>query len=157
VWEASELVMTQHCNHTLSILWQHGEANHQDKIAKWDPLWDCLMVKVTSVTLWIDLWTTVMTLVRQCLQHCVWVRWVFTELIKPKHIDITIKISQAWHNDQYAKDDNWSSKQKGARHVEETHGMTFSVYKHACCWKQNDMMMINSTSSYTIVSEGSAG
>ena len=47
------------------------------------------------------------------------------------------------------KDDNWSNKWEGVRHLEETHGMTFSACNHACHWRHNDMTMINGLSSYT--------
>lgn len=45
--------------------------------------------------------------------------------------------------------DNWYNKRKGARHIMETYGMTFSAWNHAFCWMQNDMTMIKNTSSYT--------
>lgn len=35
-------------------------------------------LRATSATLRIDLWTTVTTLARQCLQHCVWILLMFT-------------------------------------------------------------------------------
>lgn len=47
------------------------------------------------------------------------------------------------------EDDNWSNEQKGARHLEETNGMTFSYCNHSCHWRYNDMTMISGPSSYT--------
>lgn len=41
------------------------------------------------------------------------------------------------------------TSEKEARHIEGTHGITFSAYKHAFYWRQNDITMISNTSSYT--------
>lgn len=45
------------------------------------------------------------------------------------------------------KDDSLLSKWKGARHIEETHGMNFNACNYTCHWRKNDMTMIRSLST----------
>ena len=63
--------------------------------------------------------------------------------------NITRMRSQAWHINQHAEDDSWSNKWKEARHVEETHEITFRICTHACYWGQDNMTMKSSPANST--------
>lgn len=73
---ASVFVRNRHCDHTLSILQQHHDTNHQEKIEKHDPLWDYLVLTETSVTHGIDLWMTVATILTTLIMSAIDVHMV---------------------------------------------------------------------------------
>lgn len=130
VW-MSELMYTWPCEHTLNITWWQDISNQQENI--------CLVWLTAGLSNGeSEKYDTSdrplndrMTLVRQWLQHHVWV-WlmIIVNITHTQTFHITRTRLQVWHSNQHAEDNSWENKLKESKTCRGSTWNDFFVFAH---------------------------